>query len=186
MPTKRKTDFEPHIDPKAAPPCNVEGCGQSGTYKAPRSKDQLHDYSWFCLEHVREHNQKWDFFGDMDRDEIEQFMKEAITGHRPTWSRETAIKHPYEKLQAALEDFLNLSPQRAKRTSPNLPTKLRKALAILDMQHPYTAMELKRQYRALVKKFHPDVNKGNKEFEEKFKQITASYHYLSEQLKSSH
>ena len=154
-------------------------------YKAPKSRDNLHEYHWYCLDHVREHNKQWDFFDGMEADEIEQFMKEAVTGHRPTWTRESALKYSATKLHEALDEFLGLSSKRASRTSPALPAKLRKALAMMDMQHPYTMAELKAQYRALVKKFHPDVNMGNKEFEEKFKQITIAYHYLSEQLKSS-
>lgn len=184
MATSRKKDFAPHISPEGAPPCNVPGCVHPGTYKAPRSKNQLGEYNWFCLDHVREHNKQWDYFGDMDASEIEHFMKEAVTGHRPTWSRESGIKTPFATLQQALDEFLNLSPKRASYTSPALPTKLRKALAVMDMGHPYTAAQLKTQYRALVKKFHPDMNKGDKQFEEKFKQITAAYDYLGKQLKA--
>lgn len=187
MATTRKKDFAPHISPDGAPPCNVPGCMEPGTYKAPRSKNQLSEYNWYCLEHVREHNKQWDFFGGMDRDEIEQFMKDSVTGHRPTWSRETNMKKPFASLQEALEDFLSISARRARTrtTSPNLPAKLRKALAVMDMNHPYSAEELKVQYRVLVKKFHPDLHKGDKQFEERFKQITAAYEYLNKQLKTS-
>ena len=183
MTTKRKKDFAPHIPPEAAAPCEMPGCRESGMYKAPKSKDQLHDYYWYCLEHAREHNQQWDFFNGMDANEIEMFMKEAVTGHRPTWTRESTLKHPYDRLHEALDAFLHMSASRARRTSPALPAKLRKALAIMEMAQPYNENALKSKYRALVKKFHPDVNKGNKEYEEKFKLITISYHYLIEQLK---
>ncbi|NBX02762.1 MAG: molecular chaperone DnaJ [Alphaproteobacteria bacterium] len=182
MTTTRKKDFSPHISADDAPPCEAEGCPERGVYKAPKARDKLHEYCWFCLDHVREHNKQWDYFDGMERDEIEEFMKEAVTGHRPTWAREDAFKTPHARLYQALEEFLNLSPKRAAQTSPALPEKLRKALATLDMPHPYTLKELKIQYRVLVKKFHPDVNKGSKQHEEKFKQITASYQYLLDEL----
>jgi len=183
MTGNRRRDFAPHIPPESAPPCAVSGCTEHGAYKAPISKDRLHDYQWYCLEHVREHNQQWDFFGGMSTAEIEQFMKEAVTGHRPTWSREATIKATNAKLYEKLEEFLSMTSQRRVNTPPTLPAKLRKALATLDLDYPYDNKTLKSQYRALVKKFHPDVNKGSKAFEEQFKQITASYNYLAEQLK---
>lgn len=181
MRRNKKSDFAPQAPQNAEQCCEVDGCAEAGLYKAPRSREHLNEYRWFCLDHVREHNQQWDYFDGMESAEIEQFMKDAVTGHRPTWSRESALKNPQEALQAALDEFLGLSHTRAAKANPSLPAKMRKALAIMDMQHPYTEAELKRQYRALVKKFHPDVNKGSKEFEEKFKQITNAYRYLNEE-----
>jgi curved DNA-binding protein len=40
--------------------------------------------------------------------------------------------------------------------------------------------EIKRQYRRLAKKYHPDVNPGNKQAEEKFKEVTAASEVLSD------
>ena len=43
--------------------------------------------------------------------------------------------------------------------------------------------EIKSAYRKLAKKLHPDVNPGNKEVEQKFKEITAAYDMLSDKEK---
>jgi len=40
--------------------------------------------------------------------------------------------------------------------------------------------DIKKAYRRLAKKYHPDVNKGNKEAEEKFKDISEAYNVLSD------
>ncbi len=183
MPTKRKSDYAPHISPDSARLCQAPGCSEAGAYKAPKSKEELNDYHFLCLEHVREHNQKWNYFDGLESDEIEQFMKDAVTGHRPTWTRESRLRNPYQQLHDKLYEFLNPGAKRPAPDAPRIGGKMRKALAALSMEHPYTAEALKTQYRTLVKKHHPDVNKGEKESEETFKRITVAYHYLREQLK---
>ena len=37
---------------------------------------------------------------------------------------------------------------------------------------------IKKKFKTLVKKFHPDRNPGNKQFEDKLKKITLAYSHL--------
>ena len=184
---KQKRDFAPHISPETAPPCFAEGCTLAGVYKAPKNRGQdmaredTSSYNWFCLDHIREHNQKWDFFSGMKPDEIEDFISDAVTGHRPTWTREERMRFNSATLQDKLYEFMT-GEKPSVPTKAHLPAKLRKALAIMELTHPYSAAQLKSKYRALVKKHHPDVHKGDKEQEEKFKDITTAYKYLLEQI----
>ena len=46
---------------------------------------------------------------------------------------------------------------------------------ILNTSKTATADEIKNSYRKLAKKFHPDLNPGNKEAEKKFKEINQAY-----------
>lgn len=174
-------------DEEDAPPCEVTGCSARGLHKAPKSSKQLRDYYWLCLDHVREYNQSWDFFSGMSQPEVESFMKDAVTGHRPTWRIGTQPFYSRRVLEEAMEELLGKGFAKKQANTESyypLTAKERRALAVLDLGYPVTAKELKAQYKKLVKRHHPDVNKGDKQSEEMFKRITAAYHLIATTLKS--
>lgn len=54
---------------------------------------------------------------------------------------------------------------------------------ILGVPKNATADEIKKAYRTLAFKYHPDRNQGNASAEEKFKQISAAYDVLGDEAK---
>ncbi|HEX7487863.1 MAG TPA: DnaJ domain-containing protein, partial [Anaeromyxobacteraceae bacterium] len=52
--------------------------------------------------------------------------------------------------------------------------------AVLGVPRTASADELKKAYRRLAKKYHPDVNPGDKASEEKFKEVTAAAEVLND------
>lgn len=54
---------------------------------------------------------------------------------------------------------------------------------ILGLSKNATANEIKKAYRKLAKKYHPDTNAGNAQAEERFKEVTEAYGILSDEEK---
>ena len=51
---------------------------------------------------------------------------------------------------------------------------------VLGIQKGASDTDIKKAYRSLAKKYHPDVNPGNKEAEAKFKEVNEAYEVLSD------
>ena len=54
---------------------------------------------------------------------------------------------------------------------------------VLGVQKQATSDEIKKAYRVLAKKYHPDMNPGDKEAEVKFKEVNEAYEVLSDSEK---
>lgn len=161
--------------------CAVSGCKEPGEYKAPKSRYNTGEYQYLCLNHIREFNRAWDYFDGWSRKEIEDFMDSAAYGHRPTWSMAARIGNvppvfTSEFLRDNFFDMLREGPK--KKIVPHMPRKKGDAFAILDLEPDADITMIKKQYKKLVKKYHPDVNKGSKASEEAFKRITTAYGIL--------
>ena len=61
-------------------------------HRAPKSRENLREYYWFCLEHVREYNKSWNYFEDMSEEQISTYRHNSATWHRPTWDLGTKPK----------------------------------------------------------------------------------------------
>ena len=54
---------------------------------------------------------------------------------------------------------------------------------ILEIHRKATVNDIKRAFRKLARRYHPDINPGDREAEERFKRITEAYEVLSDPLK---
>ncbi len=159
--------------------CDCPGCNQPGDFRAPKSRDQLDHYYWFCLDHVRDYNRQWDYFAGMSMHDIETHVRKASVWERPSWpisgmrAREQSIR------DAVMRDFFSDGPEAPPPTQA-MPKVERDALVALELVPPVSFTAIKTQYRIMVKRHHPDANAGSPESEEKFKNLNQAFTVLKE------
>lgn len=158
--------------------CDCPGCSAPGDFRAPRDRT-LSSYYFFCLEHVRDYNSRWDYFSGMTGGEIEGYIRGVATWERPTWPLGQAAREQQMR-DAVMQEFFADEATAPVSPSPSIPKVARDALAQLELAPPVDFVAIKAQYRTLVKRHHPDANGGSREAEEKFKTINQAFAVLKE------
>ena len=165
--------------------CNSLDCSKKGEFRAPKSRVLLKDYYYFCIDHIKEYNKSWDFYKGMTVDQIENSMRNDTVWDRPSWPLKGNFKSAYDEFNKFADDFTNTENDKIndkyfknKLFDETISIEYTKALKDLDLQMPISLEKIKKNYKKLVKIFHPDVNGNNKKAEEKFKQINESYKLL--------
>ncbi|MCI2398616.1 J domain-containing protein [Aliiroseovarius subalbicans] len=168
--------------------CEMDGCTESGQYRAPRSPDHLDEFKWFCKDHVREYNLKWNFFNGATEEEMnEQMDKDRV------WERETKpFSKPTEEQRAwgrlgvddphqVLGGNATQNPGKSITGTRKLPSKERRAVDILEAKDHWTKPEIRKAYKKLIKVLHPDMNGGDRSQEEQLQEVVWAW----EQIKVS-
>lgn len=148
----------------------------------------MHEYYWFCLNHVRAYNAAWDFYAGCRPEEIEQMVRSDTTWQRPTWPLgrmvggryrfdSERVKDPFHVFD---DDFYQRPAEKTTASSAELM-----AMRVMDLSAPLSLEILKNRYKELCKRHHPDANGGDKDAEERFKQIGQAYKTLLESLNLS-
>jgi len=161
--------------------CDWENCIESGSFKAPIEKDNSKNYRWLCEEHIKLFNKSWNYFDGMDQNEIENFLKSDLTWHRPTQKFGSSDNFFNILWTNVLNDKFNFFKEEKNINNLNgrkFDTKDRDAFRIMGLELNASWPIVKKQFKTLVKKFHPDRNAGNKKFEDKLKRITLAYSHL--------
>jgi hypothetical protein len=161
--------------------CDHKSCKKIGSYKAPIEKDNSKKFKWLCLDHIKEFNRNWDYFKGMSDQEVCEFLKSDMTWHKPTQS----FNSPNNFFSILWKNTLNevggiLSNGHGKyiKTIINFSNKDIEAFKIIELEVDTKWEKIQNQFKKLVKKYHPDMNAGNKKFEEKLKIVTLAYTQL--------
>ena len=176
--------------------CEWPDCQNKGTHRAPKGRDNAKEYWHFCLDHVREYNQAYNFFSGMNAEAVARYQKDALTGHRPTWKMganggaKRTRGGTAEGLDGASDPFsvfAELNGRARSRPGPESQPKPetrrvfnaeRKALQVMGLGPDATLEQVKVKYKALVKQHHPDANGGDRSTEDRLIEIIKAYNYL--------
>lgn len=170
--------------------CGTPGCAENAEWRVPKSREHMDERIWLCRQHLRAHNENWNYFAGMSEDQIQRHLIEAIIGHRPTWplgrraagtpgarnaAEPPSWRYRYEDGFAVFEE----AAEPAKRPArPRLTKAQLDALTLLNLEETATLQEVKARYKELVKRFHPDANGGNRGTEERLRQVIKAYGHL--------
>jgi hypothetical protein len=175
------------------PGCDWPGCRECATHRAPKGRLREGEYWRFCLHHVREYNQSYNFFAGMSDDAVARYQKEAITGHRPTWKlgvngRKSNGADGFGADGRGASDPLGvlseigMGPWRPEgERAPErrmVRNAERKALHALGLETDANATDIKAKFKVLVKRHHPDANGGDRSCEDRLREIIQAYNYL--------
>ena len=161
--------------------CDWNNCFEIGEYRAPIEKDNSKNFRLLCLKHVKEFNKNWNYFSDMNDEEVINFLKSDITWHKPTQgfsSSDNFFKVLWNNVLN--EGFDDLKFKKHLNNDRNLKFNNNdiKAFAVLGISVGLKWDKIQQKFKKLVKKFHPDINSGDKNYEEKLKVITLAYTQL--------
>ena len=121
----------------------------------------------------------------MSQNEIEDFIFKDIVGHRKTQKFGSRDNFFYKLWNNAIEDeLLNLSKFKKSISQENQEFTEKQIIALkkMELKPNISWIAIKEQFKKLVKKYHPDMNAGDKKYEEKLKEITIAYSYLKTSL----
>ena len=161
--------------------CDWNKCNKSGEYKAPVERDNSKKYRLLCLEHIKEFNKNWNYFNGMNDQQIYNFIKSDTTWHKPTQSF-GSVDNFFKVLwnNTLKNDSQNneLDPSFDNMRQFRFDQNDIKSFRILGLNVGVKWSNVQKKFKKLVKKFHPDMNSGDKKFEDKLKNITLAYTQL--------
>ena len=180
------------------PPCEWKGCDKPAPHKAPKGRGGNNQYFRFCLDHVRQYNASYNYFDGMSDEAVAAFLKENVTGNRPTWRMSGKPAGPPPDRYSIAEEarrarlsgssdplgiFGNRRDRRSYKSDPERRAVRRlemKALKTLDLDANSSPQDIKARFKVLAKRYHPDGNGGDRGAEEKLREVIQAYNYLKQ------
>lgn len=169
-------------------PCSWPGCADEGKFRAPKSRQNLNSYHWFCLDHIKAYNTSWNYYAGMTEAEVEADLRHDTVWQRPSWRWGTGGIPNEDMLRAAIAmhafgpDGADASPSPPYRRRAGAETETDKAMAVLGLKPPLTRGAVKARYKELAKRHHPDVAHSDQESADKIRDINHAYKVLMDGL----
>lgn len=167
--------------------CDMPYCPDEGTFRAPRDRSLTNHYL-FCQNHITEYNRAWNFFDGMNQREVEDQILKSMFGDRPTWRYDAdGLAEENLRQQAWNVHGTGGTDERSSRAWQEYQANGHKmdntsaefeAMAVFGLEPPMDLALIKKRYKELAKKHHPDLNRGCLKSEERLKRVNISYTVL--------
>ncbi len=171
----------------------AEGCDQPGEFRAPPenvrlAQDGPPQWRWYCLDHVRAFNSAYNFFKGMSPDEIHESQRPFAGWERETRAFSSAaasgtppprwadFSDPLDAIGARFRE--RVAEMRPRQDGKPLSGDDRRALKTLGLGTDADRKSLRARYTALVRKYHPDQNGGDRSHEKVLQEVIAAYTHL--------
>ena len=165
--------------------CAVPGCAARGEYKAPLQPanfDGPGDWRFLCLDHVREHNAKYNFFEGMSTDEITRAQHPLAGWERPSRKFAANGADPPPKWSDFADPLEAISGRFGRILEGARPSRFTKpehrALSVLGLGEDADRNQLRKRYSGLVRRYHPDKNGGDRSHERRLGEVIEAYQLL--------
>ncbi len=180
----RESRFHGRID--SAQRCGEPGCAAPGEFRAPDPNgnapgfDGPGDWRFLCLDHVREHNSRYNYFNGMSPEEIS-----AAQVPYGGWERSVRAFSPTAGATPLWSDFADPLDAIAARfrharegSSSRFSKPERRALSVLGLGEDCDRHALRSRYSKLVRRYHPDKNGGDRSHETRLREVIEAYQSL--------
>ena len=165
--------------------CAVTGCDAPGEFKAPLQPanfDGPGAWRFLCLDHVREHNARYNYFDGMSPDEIQDAQGPLAGWDRPSRKfaangadlppRWSDFSDPLDAISARF-GRIREEGSHSRFTKPE-----RRALSVLGLGEDTDRHSLRQRYSSLVRRYHPDKNGGDRSHEDRLGEVIEAYQLL--------
>ncbi|WP_265587242.1 J domain-containing protein [Sphingomicrobium arenosum] len=190
MRPKRHEKFHGRVE-GAGQRCGVPGCREPGEFRAPLTPgnfDGPGEYRMLCLDHVRQHNSAYNYFSGMSPEEIEEAQspiprrEDHGSGKRfsfadagdpgPRWAD---FEDPLDAIAARFKTGASMreASQRSRFSAAE-----QEALHVLGLGMDADLHGVRKAYAALVRKYHPDRNGGDRRHEARLTAVIQAFQRL--------
>jgi hypothetical protein len=163
----------------------VPGCRAPGEFKAPLQPanfDGPGAWRFLCLDHVREHNTKYNFFDGMTSDEITEAQSPLHAWDRPSRTFASNGADPPPTWSDFADPLEAISGRFGRIREANKQSRFskseRQALSVLGLGEDADRHKLRQTYSTLVRRYHPDKNGGDRSHEVRLAAVIEAYQLL--------
>ena len=174
--------------------CAHPRCSEPGEYRAPGGRghgfDGPGEWRWLCLEHVREFNAGYDWFEGMSAEEVfaaqspasgwrtesPSFRPTAGVDGMPRWSD---FDDPLDAISARASGIKSRARREAEMAMDGrFSREEAEALETMGLGLDTDRKGLRRRYSELVRRYHPDRNGGDRQYETRLNRVVEAYQTL--------